>query len=307
VAAKLERIDAADWISRWLKEPENVKLAARRLHGALPPLLEFLREEQIRTFSRGVIRNGIDSIAAAPLAARVLSVLAAHGHHDAVFDFAIETAQKFLSDNRETFRQRVAKNSIYWLPNWVDAKLADAFLAALLDTLDGACAADSPVRLQYRAALNRLVTRLAKDPEMFDQAERLKADVLDNSVVDSYLDWLSTEIEERIKAEAAAPDGLFSSGLEHSLLTLGRWLESDEHIHAMINRWARQLVLSTVVPNRGEIGTFVAEVVAKWDTMTLVEKLELQVGRDLQYIRINGTLVGGLVGLTIFAVTQAFG
>jgi uncharacterized membrane-anchored protein YjiN (DUF445 family) len=91
---------------------------------------------------------------------------------------------------------------------------------------------------------------------------------------------LSTEIEERIKAEAAAPDGLFSSGLEHSLLTLGRWSESDEHIHAMINRWARQLVLSTVVPNRGEIGTFVAEVVAKWDTMTLVEKLELQVGRD---------------------------
>ncbi|HWX13789.1 MAG TPA: DUF445 domain-containing protein [Methylocella sp.] len=284
VAAKLERIDAADWISRWLKEPENVKLAARRLHGSLRPLLEFLREEQIRTFSRGVIRNGIDSIAAAPLAARVLSVLAAHGHHDAVFDFAIETAQKFLSDNRETFRQRVAKNSIYWLPNWVDAKLADAFLAALLDTLDGACAADGPVRLQYRAALNRLVTRLAKDPEMFDQAERLKADVLDNSVVDSYLDWLSTEIEERIKAEAAAPDGLFSSGLEHSLLTLGRWLESDEHIHAMINRWARQLVLSTVVPNRGEIGTFVAEVVAKWDTMTLVEKLELQVGRDLQSV-----------------------
>jgi uncharacterized membrane-anchored protein YjiN (DUF445 family) len=146
--------------------------------------------------------------------------LAAHGHHDAVFDLAIETAQKFLSDNRETFRQRVAKNSIYWLPNWVDAKLADAFLAALLDTLDGACAADGPVRLQYRAALNRLVTRLAKDPEMFDQAERLNADVLDNSVVDSYLDWLSTEIEERI-------NGLFSSGLEHSLLTLGRWLESD--------------------------------------------------------------------------------
>jgi uncharacterized membrane-anchored protein YjiN (DUF445 family) len=75
----------------------------------------------------------------------------------------------------------------------------------------------------------------------------------------------------------------------------------------MINRWARQLVLTTVVPNRGEIGTFVAEVVARWDTKTLVEKLELQVGRDLQYIRINGTLVGGLVGLTIFAVTQAFG
>jgi uncharacterized membrane-anchored protein YjiN (DUF445 family) len=72
-----------------------------------------LREEQIRTFSRGVIRNGIDSIAAAPLAARVLSVLISHGHHDAVFNQAIETARRFVSDNRESFRRRVAKNSIH--------------------------------------------------------------------------------------------------------------------------------------------------------------------------------------------------
>jgi uncharacterized membrane-anchored protein YjiN (DUF445 family) len=307
VAAKLERIDAAGWISSWLKEPENTRLAARRLHGALPPLLEFLREEQIRAFSRDVIRNGIDSIAAAPLAARVLSVLMAHGHHDTVFDQAIETARRFLSDNRESFRRRVAKNSIYWLPDWVDAKLADAFLSALLDTLAAACGSDSPLRLQYRASLNRLVIRLAKDPEMFDQGERLKADVLDNSVVDSYLNWLSSEIEEKIRAESVGSGGLFSSGLEHALLTLGNWLDSDEHIHAMINHWVRQLVLSTVVPNRAEIGTFVAEVVARWDTKTLVEKLELQVGKDLQYIRINGTLVGGLVGLTIFVVTRAFG
>jgi len=277
------------------------------LHGALPPLLEFLREEQIRAFSRGMIRNGIDSIAAAPLAARVLSVLMEHGHHNTAFDLAIDTVQAFLVDNRETFRQRVAKNSIPWLPNWVDAKLADAFLAALLDTLAGARASQSPLRLQSRAALNRLVTRLAKDQEMFDHAERIKADVLDNSVVDSYLDWLSTEIEERIKSEVAAPDGVFFSGLEHALCTLGQWLETDEHIHAMINRWARQLVLTTVVPNRAEIGTFVAEVVAKWDTKTLVDKLEIQVGRDLQYIRINGTLVGGLVGLTIFVMTELFG
>jgi uncharacterized membrane-anchored protein YjiN (DUF445 family) len=306
VAAKLERIDAACWISRWLKEPENTRLAAKRLHGALPPLLDFLREEQIRTFSRGVIRDGIDSIAAAPLAARVLNVLVEHGHHDRVFDLAIETARTFLCDNQESFRRRVAKTSIYWLPAWVDAKLADAFLAALLDTLTAARASDSPLRLQYRDSLNRLVIQLAKDPEMFEQGERLKADVLDNSVVDSYLDWLSTEIEEKIRAESVVPGGLFSNSLEHTLLTLSNWLEDDENIRVMINHWARQLVLSTIVPNRTEIGKFVAEVVARWDTRTLVEKLELQVGKDLQYIRINGTLVGGLVGLTIFVVTQAF-
>jgi uncharacterized membrane-anchored protein YjiN (DUF445 family) len=307
VAAKLEKIDAAGWISSWLKEPENTRLVARRLHGLLPPLLEFVRHEQIRTFSRGVIRNGIDSIAAAPLAARVLSVLIKLGHHETVFDEAIEATRTFLRDHRESIRQRVAKRSISWLPNWIDGKLADAFVAGLLDTLAAARASDDPLRHQYQAALNRLVIRLAKDPELFDQGERLKADVLDNSVVDGYLDWLSSEIEEKIRAESIAADGIFSSGLEHALLTLGNWLDSDDHIRAIINLWARQLVLSTVVPNRGEIGMFVAEVVARWDTRTLVDKLELQVGKDLQYIRINGTLVGGLVGLIIFVVTRAFG
>jgi uncharacterized membrane-anchored protein YjiN (DUF445 family) len=307
VAAKLEKIDASGWISSWLNDTDNTRLAAQRLHALLPPLLDFVREEQIRAFSRGVIRNGIDSIAAAPLAARVLSVLVAHGHHDTVFDQAIETARTFLREHRESIRQRVAKRSISWLPNWVDGKLADAFVAGLLDTLAAARASDDPLRLQYRAAVNRLVIRLANEPEMFDQGERLKAEVLDNSVVDRYLDWLSSEIEEKIKAESVAPDGILSSGLEHAVLTLGNWLDTDSHIRAMINRWARQLVLSTVVPNRAEIGMFVAEVVARWDTKTLVDKLELQVGKDLQYIRINGTLVGGLVGLTIFMVTRAFG
>jgi len=307
VSAKLEKIDSAGWLSQWLKVPDNVMLVARRLHGVLPPLLEFLREEQLRHFSRGVIRNGIDSIAAAPLAARALSVLVDHGHHDALFDVAIDSAKRFLIDNREAFRRKVAKSSIPWLPIWVDAKLADAFLAALVETLDTAHASNSQLRLQYQAFVDRVITRLAKDPVIFDRAERIKADVLDNSVIDSYLFWLSGEVEEKIKNEAAAADGLISSGLEHALLTFGEWLESDEHIRDMINRWARQLVLTAIVPNRAEIGTFVAEVVAKWDTRTLVEKLELQVGRDLQFIRINGTIVGGLVGLTIFTLTKAFG
>jgi uncharacterized membrane-anchored protein YjiN (DUF445 family) len=307
VAAKLERIDAAGWIARWLKDRKNVRLAAQHLHGALPALLEFLREEQIRNFSRKAIRKGIDSIAAAPLVARVLSVLVEHGHHDAVFDLAIETARKILDDNRESFRRRVAKNSIYWLPGWVDVKLADAFLAALQDTLGAARDPSSPLRLQYHASLNRLIVRLATDPEMFDQGERLKTDVLDDSVADSYLDWLSVEIENKIRAESAAPGGIFSSGLERTLLALGKWLETDKPIQAIINQWAQQFVLSTIVPNRNEIGKFVAEVVARWDTKTLVDKLELQVGKDLQYIRINGTLVGGIVGLAIFVVTQAFG
>jgi len=126
-------------------------------------------------------------------------------------------------------------------------------------------------------------------------------------VVDGYLDWLGLEVEQKLQSELHAEDGLLSGGLVHALVALGNWLDQDPATGATINRWAQQLVLSTIVPNREEISTFVAEVVARWDTATLVDKLELQFGKDLQYIRINGTLVGGLVGLLIYTASHLLG
>jgi uncharacterized membrane-anchored protein YjiN (DUF445 family) len=304
VTARLRSVDAAHWLARWLQEPGNVALVAKSLHGVLPSLTSLLGEEQIRIFSRGLIRNGIDSIAAAPLVAKVLAVLIQHGHHEAVFDVAIERLRTFLIDHKDNIRERVSKDSAGWLPTWVDAKVTDAYLAEFLATLSATRASDHPWRSLYRKSLKQMVARLAEDEKLLDYGEQIKTEVLDNAVVDGYLAWLGDEAEARLQAELAGADGVVASGLENSLLVLGNWLKEDAQIHDIFNRWVQQIILNTVVPNRAEIGAFVAEVVARWDTPTLVDKLELQVGTDLQYIRINGTIVGGLVGLSIFAGTQ---
>jgi uncharacterized membrane-anchored protein YjiN (DUF445 family) len=94
--------------------------------------------------------------------------------------------------------------------------------------------------------------------------------------------------------------------IEQLLITIGERLRHDERIHNGVNRWLRVAVLRTLAPRRAEIAGFIRKVVENWDTETLVERIELQVGRDLQYIRINGTLVGGLVGLLIFAIARQF-
>jgi len=305
VIARLENLDAAGWLAHWLKQPENARLVAQRSQGLVPPLLELLGAEQLRAFSRSVIRNGIDSVAAAPLAARVLSVLVARGHHDAAFDLVLGAARTFLDQHRDNIRSRIAKGSLRWLPNWVDARLADAFVSELQDSLAGAHADDHPWRTEFRAAVNQLAKRLANDAGMLEEGERLKSDVLDNGVVDGYLEWLGQEVETKVKGDLASPDSVLAGGLEHALFGLATWLDREEPLRALINQWVQQLILNTVVPNRAEIGDFVTEVMARWETRTLIDKLELQVGKDLQYIRINGTVVGGLVGLVIFTVARA--
>jgi uncharacterized membrane-anchored protein YjiN (DUF445 family) len=125
--------------------------------------------------------------------------------------------------------------------------------------------------------------------------------------VDDYLAWIADETETRLKLEWEIENGVLASALKHGLAAIGGWIESSEGVRDAINRSIRQLVLNTIVPHRDEIGTYVSDVVGRWDSETLVTRLELTVGKDLQYIRINGTLVGGAVGLLLFTITKLLG
>ncbi len=115
---------------------------------------------------------------------------------------------------------------------------------------------------------------------------------------------LWTEIEAKLDSPSTTTQ--LSDALEHTLIALGHRLAGDQQMQTRINTWLGIAILRTIAPRRAEIATFIRQVVEKWDTETLVNRIELQVGRDLQYIRINGTLVGGLVGPIIFTVTQWF-
>ncbi|HLY56777.1 MAG TPA: DUF445 domain-containing protein [Stellaceae bacterium] len=307
VEARLDRIDAARWITDWLKIPENVRLIVHYSQGLLPTALEILGEQRIRGFSRDMIRRSIDSIEAAPLAGRVLSVLIQQGYDATFYDLALNWGAEFVRDNREAICDNVEANPSGWLPGWVDARFADSFISGLLDTLATAHAPNHPWRDDYRTFLQGLIRRLADDSELSERFERVKSQVLDDKLVDSYIAWLGAEAEAKLKEELASDSHVLSGALEQILLAFGRWLDGDQHMRDLVNRWTRQLVLNAIVPNRGEIGTFVTDVVVRWDTDTLVERLELQVGKDLQYIRINGTVVGGLVGLVLYVLTRVAG
>ena len=308
VSAKLERIDAAGWVARWISEPANARRAAQRLQALYPSLVDLLNDGQVRSFSRGMIRRGIDSIAAAPLIAKLLSVLVAHGQHESAFDMALDQAQRFIEQHQEGVRENVTRTSARWVPSWVDDRVTNAFIAefqkALIAARDDA---QHPWRADFRHMLERLIVRLANDEDMFEYGERIKSDMLDNALVEDYLEWLGEEIELKVRTELSAGEGALGGYLERALLAFGHWLAENAEVRAISNRWVQQLVFNAVVPNRGEIGAFISEVIARWNTETLIDKLELQVGRDLQFIRINGTLIGGLVGLGIFAITRWVG
>jgi uncharacterized membrane-anchored protein YjiN (DUF445 family) len=304
LTAKIREVDPAGWMARWLSDPENADRVARRVAAALPQIVRALPRDDINTFLARAARSGIEAIPAAPLASKVLSVLWAQGQTQALVERAISIAARVLTDNRDRIKVTVTQKSSRFIPKWVDAIVADKIVSGLTQLLEEMRDPAHPWRTELGAAVDKLIDDLATEPGMYARGEAFKGEILHNPVVRQQVKKLWTEIAARLDAHSDSYISQISEGLEQALMTLGQRMASDEQIHAAINKSMRIAALRIIAPRRAEIGAFITQVVERWDTETLVNRIELQVGRDLQYIRINGTVVGGLVGLIIFTVTR---
>jgi uncharacterized membrane-anchored protein YjiN (DUF445 family) len=302
VASRLATIDAAGWWGRYLAKSGNAARIAERSAGLLAPAVELLARAPVHAFLGDATRRGLQSIPAAPLAANLLAVLLKNGQLLALAEWAIEHGDTSLVRNNELLREKVTQHTSWWIPKWLDGKIADRVLTGVRGSLSEMREPDHPWRAHFVRLAEDLIDKLAHDPETIAGGERVKAEILDNPAVAEHIELLWRAIEAKLRdGEGAA---FVLAHLEAALLVLARWLQEDAALRALLNHWVRELIEGTVVPHRDEIGGYIADVVKRWDERTLVDKMELTVGKDLQYVRINGTLVGGLVGLLIHAATQ---
>jgi uncharacterized membrane-anchored protein YjiN (DUF445 family) len=302
LAERIREVDIAGWISRWLAEPGNAHNLAQRAASVLQQVLRSLPREDVNAFLTGAARFGIEAMPAAPLASRLLALVWAHGEMQTLIEHGISYASAALVRNRDTIRQKVSERSSRLIPKWVDGIMADRIVAGLTRALEEMREPNHPWRVELSTAVEKLIADLATNPDMLARGEELKARILENPVVVKQIDAMWGEIEDKLDAVTSS-NRLFEM-LEQSLLTASERLATDARIGEGINRWLRVAILRMVAPRRTEIAAFIRKVVENWDAETLVKRIELQVGRDLQYIRINGTLVGGLVGLIIFSVAR---
>ena len=304
LAERIREVDIAGWISRWLATPGNAHSVAQRAASVLQQVLRSLPREDVNAFLTGAARYGIEAMPAAPLASRLLALVWAHGEMQMLIEHGISYASAALKRNRQTIKQKVSERSSRLIPKWVDGIMADRIVAGLTRALEEMREPSHPWRIELSTAVEKLIADLATNPEMLARGEELKARILENPVVVKQIDAMWGDIEDKLDAITSS-NRLFEM-LEQALLAAGDRLANDARSGDSINRWLRVAVLRSVAPRRAEIAAFIRKVVENWDAETLVKRIELQVGRDLQYIRINGTLVGGLVGLIIFSMARWF-
>jgi uncharacterized membrane-anchored protein YjiN (DUF445 family) len=300
------RIDVVGAMTRWLNKPGNVDRLARQVAGQLAQIMRAVPAADLGDVFGHVARRSIESIPAAPLAAKALSVLWAGGAAQTAIERGIVLGESTLALNKPKIMEMVSEHSGRWVPQWIDRVIAEKVTAGLLETLRELRNPDHPWRLELAQAVQKVITELATDPQMHAMGERIKSDLLSNPLIAEQARALWIELERGVHSGLRERNETVAAAIAAGLGGLARWLEETPERRRRINRTLRLLALRAVLPRRAEIGAYVTQVVQNWDSATLVERLELQVGGDLQYIRINGTLVGGLVGLLIYTVSQWF-
>jgi uncharacterized membrane-anchored protein YjiN (DUF445 family) len=304
---KLCALEVGRWGGAWMQKPANARRLATRIAVVLPEVIQAAPKGAFGELARSALLAAVRATPAAPMAGKILDGLWRDGYGEEIIDRGLAFAVGYLSENKAALSERIAATAESWLSRWIDRLLVGRMIEALLRTLEEMRDPGHRLRRQLSVLARRWIRRLRTDPDLRDQVERLKATLLAHPAFAAQLEEAQQALEARIAGELAADRRGLAQRLERAIRALGDWLAEQSPARDQLNAWARELVTGVIAPRRQQIGRFVAEVVAGWDARSVTEKLELQVGKDLQYIRINGTLVGGLVGVLIFAVARATG
>jgi uncharacterized membrane-anchored protein YjiN (DUF445 family) len=308
VARRMRNIDVAGAAGKFLQSPgeetqSRIRVGASRL---IADIFESLDDERLGGIVKSAISTRLRSMEVAPLLGHALASAINDDRHVPMLEAAIRWMARALDANEELIREMVHKKA-----NWVlklaglDAKLADAIIEGLRKlTAEMSTDPAHPVRIKIEEALAQLANDLQTRPETQQRVEAIKDQLLDNQSVSLWLDALWQKGREAIIRAARNPDAVLAGRLGEILKSMGGTLEQDPRIRGAINQFARRAVVGMAASYGGSIVRLVSDTVRVWDARTVTARLEAAVGRDLQYIRINGTLVGGLVGLILYVVDK---
>ena len=303
--SKLRELELATWGGGWLRQPANARAVAVRIVRMGPELARALPQGALEELFGSAALAGARAVPAAPTASALLAAVWDEGRAQPLVDRGAELLGKYLAEHQDVILEKVQGQSWRWMPGWVDRAIARKITAGLVQLLADVRQPDHPWRAKLGETAELWIARLAADPNLRAQGERLKLQLLADPRLKAQAKRLWCELRRQVEAGVLGSSDGLERRLEALLQDLGAWLQHDPAVQRALNTGARTLVRRVLAPRRQEIGRFVAQVVEGWDTQSLVARLELQVGPDLQYIRVNGALVGGLVGLVLFAASRA--
>ena len=311
VARRMGVMNLAGAVGSYLADPRAARDSRVRAGaGELAvEVLESLDPERLGTQVRAGLAAQIEKLDIAPLLGSMLEAMIEDGRHKVLIDKIIRWAGLVLEDNEQMVRDMVHKRANAVLRfTGLDERLANSVIDGLYKLLAEVLVdPDHPLRDKIEEGLEEFAKGLREDPELQAKVERIKVELLNNPAIASWWQSVWERIRARLIRSIRESGGTGSGYLGETLAELGSALRDDVRLQQQVNRFARRTAVGIATRYGDQIVQLVSETVRRWDATTLTDRVESAVGRDLQFIRINGTLVGGLVGLTLHFLTVVLG
>ncbi len=308
VEERLANVSLGARLGAWLAEPAHADQVADQAAGVLRSTLDTLRDDDVQDALETAIAQRVRAIEAGPVLARGIDLAVADGRHQEVLSVVLGKVAEAVDENEDLLRRRLEEETPRWLPSRVDDRIftrvhkgVQRFLREVAED------PDHPMRGTLDDRVRRLSDDLARSPAMRARADQLKEELLDHPALRQWSATMWADLKEALLDHAADPDSDLRRRLAETVRSLGARLRDDPTLQRRVDTWVTTTAVEVVERSRGEVSEVIASTVARWDPGEATNRIELQVGRDLQFIRINGTVVGGLVGLLIYGVGRLIG
>ncbi len=308
VEKRLGEVDFAALVADWLVEPERAAALADFVLRLLPQTLGAIEQSGLKGFLGKRIMTELERVELAPLAAGLLSAVTEKGRHQRLLDELLGALEKVLTNEQTlaALRDRIRKE----LPALFNLYRADAYLLRKIVASTSGFIQDAradrqhPLRVEFDSFVTGFIQQLRSSQAFARRAESLKRDLLARPEIAAIAEGAWESLRTFLEQDSRAPDSQIRRQLEAMLVDIGGQLARDPAIRAEINRGMVRVLADFVQSQKSGVGRFIADQVKSWDIDMLIGRIELTVGRDLQYIRFNGALIGGLAGLALHALEQ---
>ena len=308
LSERLRTADAPQRLAHWLSDPVHARNVASRAAELAVDLADMLRDEDVRETLAHELDRAIASVPLTRLAGRALRLATADHRHDAAVDSMLTGLDRLLTDNEDALRQRFHDESPAWVPEIIDDAVFERLLRRVRRTLHEVAAdPDHRYRRDFDRWLFDFIDRLESSPELASRADDLRRDLLSQLELRELTAGVWTDLKRLLREQATDPGSEMRRRLSDALAAAGKRLAEDPALRATIEQSAQTLVRSLADQFQPDLAALVSSTIERWDARDTADRLELLLGRDLQFIRINGTVVGALVGLGLHGLAVLIG
>lgn len=304
IRPRIKNLKIASRLGNWLLRDQNRALIITEIRQVLQEGIGQLQDAEMEALLREKGKSLLDQVPLNHVAGNTLEALVKRGAHQEWAGLLAKHLGNYLAENKDWLKEKVKSESHVLVPGFIDNIIASRMLKGLQKFLnDFSTSAEHPQRIILTDKLLALSLQIKTEPKWADDLKALQDDLLTDSQLDGYAKLLWEHLKRYLQNELATPGSFFGRYLDKSLEELGKAFSSDAARQESLDRFIQAQAFRLVLRNRHHVSDLISQTVGKWEGRSLSDKLELEVGKDLQFIRINGTLVGGLIGILIHALT----